>query len=212
MNIKQLSNKIISKVFKIISLIYDYNSSKNIKRFYNKILSLWLKSSFKSCKSAVFNFPIYIIGAKYISIGGGFSALNRFRIEAWDKFEGETFNPSIEIGNNVHFNFNCHRGAINKIVIMDNVLVGSNVLITDHSHGDSSYESLRIVPSKRKLVSKGAVVIEENVWIGENVSVLPNVTLGKNCIIGANSVVTKDVPAFSIVAGNPAKVIKLVKN
>ena len=109
-------------------------------------------------------------------------------------------------------NFRCHIGAINQIIIGDNVLIGSNVLITDHSHGINDDEDIDIAPSKRKLYSKGPVIIEDNVWIGENVSILPNVRIGKNSIIGANSVVLKDVPAYSIVAGNPAKVIKCIKD
>ena len=51
--------------------------------------------------------------------------------------------------------------------------------------------------------------IENNVWIGENVSILPGVEIGENAILGANSVITKNVPKDSIVAGNPAKVIKV---
>jgi acetyltransferase-like isoleucine patch superfamily enzyme len=52
------------------------------------------------------------------------------------------------------------------------------------------------------------VIIEDNVWIGEGVAIMPNVTIGANSIIGANSVVTKDIPKNSVVAGNPASVIK----
>lgn len=52
--------------------------------------------------------------------------------------------------------------------------------------------------------------MEDNVWIGENVVIMPNVIIGKNSIIGANSVVTKNVPENSIIAGNPAHIIKIV--
>ena len=52
------------------------------------------------------------------------------------------------------------------------------------------------------------MIIEDNVWIGEGVAIMPNVTIGANSIIGANSVVTKDIPKNSVVAGNPARVIK----
>jgi len=50
------------------------------------------------------------------------------------------------------------------------------------------------------------------VWIGENVCVLPNVRIGRNSIIGANSVVIKDVPPYSVVAGNPVKLIKKISD
>lgn len=203
--------KLIRVFFRVVNIIYSYNTKKKIQNFYSTyIFSYWLRPIFKSCGDAYFNTPIYIKGAKYISIGDNFGAGPRFRIEAFDFFAGEKYSPIIEIGDNVSFNFNCHVGAINKIIIHNNVLIGSNVLITDHSHGDSNLASFNLAPSKRKLISKGTVIIEENVWIGENVSILPNVTIGRNSVIGANSVVTKNVLPFSIVGGNPAKIIKQV--
>ena len=52
--------------------------------------------------------------------------------------------------------------------------------------------------------------IKQNVWIGEKASIMPGVTIGKGAIVGANAVVTKDVPDFAVVGGNPAKIIKLL--
>ena len=63
----------------------------------------------------------------------------------------------------------------------------------------------------RFVTSKGPVIIGNNVWIGDKATVLPNVTIGDGAVIAANAVVTKDVPPYSIVAGNPAKVIKQTK-
>lgn len=55
---------------------------------------------------------------------------------------------------------------------------------------------------------KGDTVVGNDVWIGQNVTFLPGVHVGDGCIIGANSVVAKDVPPYSVVVGNPAKVIR----
>ena len=153
-------------------------------------------------------YPIILKGGEYITIGRNFSTRARFRNEVWDFYRGHKYNPSILIGDNVLFNFNCYIGAINKIEIGNNVLVGSNVLITDHSHGQINSEALENIPVDRPLYSKGPVIIEDNVWIGEGVAILPNVKIGKNSIIGANSVVTHSMPSNSVVAGNPAKIIK----
>ena len=65
-----------------------------------------------------------------------------------------------------------------------------------------------VPPIKRELRTKGEVVIGDNVWIGDKASILPGVIIGKGSIVGANSVVTKDVPPFTVVGGNPAKIIK----
>jgi len=111
----------------------------------------------------------------------------------------------------VSVNFRCHIGVINEIRIGDNVLIGSNVLITDHSHGTTSYDDLAQAPTQRNLYSKGPVIIEDNVWIGENVSILPNVRIGQNSVIGCNTVVSKSVPSYCVVYGNPNKIIQREK-
>ena len=152
----------------------------------------------------------YLRGEKYISVGNEVTFARGTRIEAWDKYNGHKFSPKIILGNRVIFNPNCHIGAINKIVIEDNVLMGANVLITDHMHGRICKEELKFPPIRRNLYSKGSVHIGKNVWVGENVAILPGVTIGKNAVIGANAVVTKDIPENAVVAGNPAKIIKVL--
>ena len=61
---------------------------------------------------------------------------------------------------------------------------------------------------KHEALSKGNIVVNDDVWIGENAIILSGVEIGQGAIIGAGSIVTKNVPAYSIVAGNPAKIIK----
>ena len=180
-----------------------------LKFIFNCFYSGWKSVSIKIVTQPFFVlFPAYIKGGKYMKIGGNFRASREFRIEAWDKYLGDTFHPQIIIGNNVSFSDNCHIGAVNSVVIQDNVLVGSNVYITDHFHGrsDSIYENL--APILRPLYSKGGVLIGSNVWIGDGVKIMPNVTIGHSSIVGANSVVTKSFPPYSIIAGSPAKDIK----
>ena len=153
---------------------------------------------------------INLIGGKYISIDSGFVCLGNLRLEAFEKHLNKVYSPVISIGKNVGINFDCHIGAINRIVIGDNVLLASKVFITDHSHGDTTMSTLKNSPSRRTLISKGPVIIGNNVWVGEGVAIMPNVTIGENCIIGANAVVTKDIPANCVAAGIPAKVIKVI--
>lgn len=147
---------------------------------------------------------------QFISIGNNFFAYNRFRIEAWDEYQGEKFSPQIIIGNNVCFNTDIHIGCIDRVEIGDNCLFGSRIYITDHDHGSSSPSDILLPPIERKLYSKGPVIIEKNVYVGEGVSILSGVTIGENSIIATNAVVTKNVPKNSIVAGIPARVIKVL--
>ncbi|WP_369769532.1 acyltransferase [Flavobacterium sp. WC2416] len=168
-----------------------------------------LKNSFKKVGD---NFSVgkdYTVkNAQYIEIGRNFLALDRFRIEAWDKYRNQDFKPYIKIGDNVIFNTDIHIGCINSITIGDNCLFASRIFITDHYHGDTSFEMLKLAPKDRDLVSKGAVIIKNNVWVGEGVGIMPNVTIGENSIIAMNAVVTKDVPPNCVVAGVPASIIK----
>lgn len=147
---------------------------------------------------------------QYMEFGEDFSAKARFRIEAIDKYDQQVFQPKISIGNNVKFLYDIHIGCINKITIGDNCLFASRIYISDHNHGDTTAEMLKITPVKRPIMSKGEIVIHENVWVGEGAAILGGVTIGKNSIIATNAVVNKDVPENSVVAGVPAKVIKTI--
>ena len=147
-------------------------------------------------------------GLKYVSVGDGTSIASGVQLTAWDTHNGCHFTPSIVIGNRCSIRENSHITAINSIRIGDNLLTGTNVLITDNSHGQSTREHMSLPFSERPMVSKGPVVIGNNVWLGNNVCVMPGVTIGDGAIIGANSVVTHDVPAYAVAAGIPARVVK----
>lgn len=105
----------------------------------------------------------------------------------------------IEIGDNCGFSGTVI-GCFVSIVIGKNVKCGANTLITDSDwHSEDSRSG-----------SPRPVIIGENVWIGEGARILKGVTIGDNSIIGAGSIVTGDIPANVIAAGNPCKIIKSV--
>ena len=114
-------------------------------------------------------------------------------------------NPKIIIGDGcvIHSNFQCN--AAESVWIGKNVLIASNVLITDSDHVVEPGHTP--VTKNRKLITK-PVCIKDNCWLGHNCVILKGVTINSHCIIGANSVVTHDIPSCSVAAGNPAQVIK----
>ena len=158
----------------------------------------------KSCVGKSFS----IISPEKISIGNNFYAEDRLKIQAWTTYQNQSFDPVIEIGENVSMMENCHISCCNKITIGDGCLLGANVFITDNFHGDNSGEQLVIPPLNRPLEVRGEVRIGKNVWIGRNACIMPGVSIGDYAVIGANAVVTKDVPSASVAVGVPAKVIE----
>lgn len=108
---------------------------------------------------------------------------------------------SINIGNYVFIGPGVRISAYNEINIGDNVLIAAGVYITDSDwHG--VYNRVEL-PDEYTPVNIG-----NNVWLGDHATVVKGVTIGENSVVGACSVVTKDVPANVIVAGNPAKIVK----
>lgn len=92
-----------------------------------------------------------------------------------------------------------------KVKFGENVLVGPNVYISDRSH---QYQNVNMPIMKQGYYEKGSLEIGSGTWIGIHACVLGNVKIGKGCVIGANAVVTKDIPDYCVVVGNPGRVIK----
>lgn len=178
-----------------------------IKRFFDFLISKSIKTNQIGDKFRI-AYNSKINGIENIKIGYNFRAGSFFRLDAINVYNKIKYNPIVIIGNNVTINPFSHIACVNKIIIGNNVLIASKVLITDHSHGNTKIQDLKISPSKRNLISKGPVIIEDNVWIGENVVIMSGVKIGVGAIIGANSLVLSDIPSFSIVGGIPARIIK----
>lgn len=112
------------------------------------------------------------------------------------------FGRHIQLGQNVFINHACTFLDLGGIVIEDEVMIGPKVSLITENHP--------VNPVERKMLELASVTIRRNAWIGANATILPGVTIGENSVIAAGSVVTKDVPANTVVAGVPAKVVKTI--
>ena len=111
-----------------------------------------------------------------------------------------------KIGDNCFFNFNCVLYDVCPITIGNAVKFGPNVSLHTATHPLNA-------KIRRTCLEYGKpIVIGDDSWMGGNCCVLPGVTIGKRVIVGAGAVVTKDVPDDAVVAGNPAKIIKMIDN
>ena len=113
----------------------------------------------------------------------------------------------IVIGGGSLLNLNVMLAAVEQVVLGEHCMLANGCLVTDANHRFDDPE--RPVPWQG-FTSKGPTVIGDNVWLGANVVVTSGVTIGRRCVIGANSVVTADIPAYSLAAGAPARVIRTI--
>ncbi len=113
---------------------------------------------------------------------------------------------NIEIGNNSSLNRDVWIG--NDTVIGDDVMMGPEVIILSGSH---NFDNISIPMTKQGAPDRSPVVVGDDVWIGTRSIILPGIKIGSHSIIGAGSIVTKNVPEWAIVAGNPAKIIRYRK-
>lgn len=109
----------------------------------------------------------------------------------------------LSIGDNSGLGVNCQ--AVGPIRIGRDVMIGPDVIIFTSNH---RFDRLDIPMREQGYQPARPVIIEDDVWIGARVIILPGVTIGRGAVLAAGAVVTRDVPAFAIVGGNPARMLK----
>lgn len=107
---------------------------------------------------------------------------------------------NIAVGKNVFINSGCKFQDQGGIVIGDGALIGHNVVLATLNHSLAVRDRQDLIP--------GPIRIGKNAWIGSNVTILPGVTVGDGAVVAAGAVVTKDVPAYTVAGGVPARVFR----
>lgn len=199
----------------MIAKIKKKTESKKVKflKFYNwskhhrsKIFTFCLRKEFGALgRKSLVHSPFYSKDLSNIFIGENCQIHAESWIDCVEKYENIDYNPRIEIGDGSYIGHRTHIIACGQMKIGKNVLFADGIYISDNLHG---FEDLTKPIISQPLKTPGPVVIEDEVWLGEGVCVLPNVTIGKHAVIGSNSVVTKDIPAYCVAVGSPAKVIR----
>jgi len=179
------------KIFKYVGyLVHKYTSKIIYSKAFNKM-----------GESSIIMRPLKLDNPKSISIGdNAYIADFAWLMGSNDKSKGVT----LSIGNDVQIGHYFHCVAMHEVKIGNSVLFADKVFVSDCSHG---YEDISSPVLSQGVYDIGAVEIGDGAWIGENACII-GVSIGKNSVVGANSVVIKDVPDHTVVAGNPAKIIK----
>lgn len=134
---------------------------------------------------------------KFCSFFGGFAGNNFY----YSLGLTITNYKNVSIGHRCSFGGNVRLHAHDKIEIGNDCMFGYGIVIATATH------DYHIDIMNKSFITK-SVTIGSNVWIGLNAIILPGITIGDGVVVGAGSIVTKDIPSYAIVAGNPAKIIK----
>lgn len=117
--------------------------------------------------------------------------------------KGAVFSSRVELGDNSGIGIRASIGG--KTIIGNNVMMGPDCIIYSRNH---AFDKIDLPMCEQGFQEEKPVVIGDDVWIGGRVIILPGVIVGNGAIIGAGAVVTKNVPEYSVIGGNPARVIR----
>jgi acetyltransferase-like isoleucine patch superfamily enzyme len=176
-----------------------------LQRARDAAFSTLVRSGFHSFGSGTrILLPFRVARGEKISIGSGslIGANSWFMIPVED-----SPTPTIVIGDRVRMN-QTQISAVSSVVIEDGVAIARGVYISDHTHG---FDQPDVFIRDQPLSRIAPVRIGRGAWIGQNAIIMPGVTIGAGAVVGALSVVRDDVPARTIVAGIPARVIRTLQ-
>lgn len=173
-----------------------------LQRIRDALFSLTVRSGFHSFgRRSRILLPFRVAHGEKIAIGDGclIGSNSWFMIPVED-----SPSPTIVIGDRVRMN-QTQISAVSSVVIEDGVAIARGVYISDHTHG---FELPDVFIRDQPLDRVAPVRIERGAWIGQNAIIMPGVTIGEGAVVGALSVVRTDVPARTVVAGIPARIIR----
>ncbi len=224
--IKNKENKFYSSIYNVVKMILNFNipyirplySLFRTERTFRLGIWRWFQKVFYY--TPMFKSMCYKAG-KGLNLVNGMPTVNENvkliigdNVTIWGDvgIQGyRVFNmPLVEIGDNTFIGPQVRIGVGKEIRIGKHCLIAARVFISDHDGHSVDYQKRRKnLPVEKENIKP--IIIEDDVWIGEGAFICKGVKISQGAIIAARAVVTKDVPAFTVVAGNPANIIKDLK-
>jgi acetyltransferase-like isoleucine patch superfamily enzyme len=182
-----------------------------VPRIINKLHSIWLSWTYPFAKigsnfSAHYSCDLGRSIAKWIQIGNSV----QIHRDVWINLAETPANddPIIILGDGCKLGRRSMISAKNRIQLEGNILLAPGVLIMDHNH---EFADVRLPIAEQGVTNGGTIRIEEGCWIGFGAAIVCSegeLVIGRNSVIGANAVVGRSVPPYSIISGNPGRVVK----
>ncbi|MEW6263006.1 MAG: acyltransferase [Thermodesulfobacteriota bacterium] len=171
-----------------------------------RLYTAFLRSSFKYLgRGSLIFFPVRITGAAHMVIGRRALIMPGVWLNVVENWGGRSYQGRLVMGDRVTIRANVQISTSDLIYLGDNVAIGQGSTIVDHAHDYSVVdEPIVFAP----LTDPCPVFILEDVVISNNCFIGPGVTIGRHAMVAVNSVVLKDVPEYTLVAGNPARIIR----
>jgi acetyltransferase-like isoleucine patch superfamily enzyme len=189
----------------MIDFLRSVIEGKAYKAFRLLITNIFYRPLLDSIgKMSIIYPPIIMSGLKYINIGEHALIFANSRIEVIDSYGNIEYKPRFKLGDYSQIHQNCHITCAGDMIIGKNVVITANVTITNIVHPYINID----MPINHQEIKVKDISIGDQTYIYNNVVIMPGVNIGKHCIIGTHAVVYEDVPNYSVVVGNPGRIVK----
>jgi len=148
--------------------------------------------------------PFSCSAPKLFTVGARCTIGRGLNVQLLTKWYEQQFSPKVTVGDDTYIGAGCEIVSVSGVHIGNGCTISDHVYINDSSHSFDPRDGLLM---DRPLNTKGPISIGDGSFLGRNATVLPGVQIGRHCVVGAGSVVTRSAPDYSMVTGNPARIV-----